>query len=305
MPDPALRKVGNAVKPTGVAIWRLAHGDQTCLARGPADTGPVALIPGSIDEMLANNEDGLQAALIARNLGPVPRGARLLAPLEGQEIWAAGVTFPRSRDARREESRGASIYDMVYSADRPELFVKALPGRCQGPSDPVAVRTDSTWDVPEPELVVIAAATGQIVAYALGNDVSSRSIEGENPLYLPQAKVYRHSCAIGPCLVPLSQAPPFDEMVINLTIHRGEVVVVEGTARLSDIRRRPENLVEWLFRAQEFPLGVALMTGTSLAPGPEFTLRHGDVVEISVPGLGTLRNAVESTGIKGFGATGL
>ncbi|MFZ0168799.1 MAG: fumarylacetoacetate hydrolase family protein [Candidatus Dormiibacterota bacterium] len=260
------------------------------------DTGPVALISGSVSEMLATGEDGFQAAVTARTLGPVPRGARILAPLDLQEIWAAGVTFRRSRDARREESREASVYDLVYSAERPELFMKALPGRCQGPAEPIAVRVDSTWDVPEPEIVVVATAKGRIVAYTLGNDVSSRSIEGENPLYLPQAKIYHHSCAIGPCLVPLSEAPALNEMEIHLAVHRDGIVVVEGTAKLSNIRRRPEDLVAWLFRAQEFPLGVALMTGTSLAPGPDFTLRRGDVVEISASGLGTLRNIVETTG---------
>lgn len=281
---------------SGIGIWRLAHRDQTYLARGPVDIGPVSIIPGSVSEMLATGEDGLQAAVTAKSVGPVPRGARILPPLDQQEIWAAGVTFSRSRDARREESREASIYDLVYSAERPELFMKALPGRCQGPAERIAVRADSTWDVPEPEIVVVATAKGRIVAYTLGNDVSSRSIEGENPLYLPQAKIYHHSCAIGPCLVPLSEAPALNEIEIHLTVRRDGIVVVEGTAKLSEIRRRPEDLVAWLFRAQEFPLGVALMTGTSLAPGPEFTLRADDVVEISATGLGTLHNIVETTG---------
>jgi 2-dehydro-3-deoxy-D-arabinonate dehydratase len=203
------------------------------------------------------------------------------------------VTFRRSLEARMEEAETAEpdIYDRVYEAERPELFFKAAPGRSRGPGEPVGIRADSGWNVPEPELAVVADCRGKIVAYIIGNDLSSRSIEGENPLYLPQAKVYLGSCALGPALVPVDQAPALEDLQIRLVVIRDGGEAFAGTVRLIDMRRA--ELVEWLFRAQEFPAGVVLLTGTSIVPPSDFTLRAGDLVTITVPGLGQLSNPVE------------
>jgi 2-dehydro-3-deoxy-D-arabinonate dehydratase len=203
------------------------------------------------------------------------------------------VTFRRSLEARMEEAEAAEpdIYDRVYEAERPELFFKAAPGRSRGPGEPVGIRADSGWNVPEPELAVVADCRGKIVAYIIGNDLSSRSIEGENPLYLPQAKVYLGSCALGPALVPVDQAPALEDLQIRLVVIRDGGEAFAGTVRLIDMRRA--ELVEWLFRAQEFPAGVVLLTGTSIVPPSDFTLRAGDLVTITVPGLGQLSNPVE------------
>ncbi len=203
------------------------------------------------------------------------------------------MTFRRSLEARMEEAEAAEpdIYDRVYEAERPELFFKAAPGRSRGPGEPVGIRADSGWNVPEPELAVVADCRGKIVAYIIGNDLSSRSIEGENPLYLPQAKVYLGSCALGPALVPVDQAPALEDLQIRLVVIRDGGEAFAGTVRLIDMRRA--ELVEWLFRAQEFPAGVVLLTGTSIVPPSDFTLRAGDLVTITVPGLGQLSNPVE------------
>src|SRR3954447_16959200 len=197
-----------------MALWRVQTAQGPRLARGPVDSGPVELVSGSLDALLAAGSLDVPAE------GPVPAGSVVLAPVEGQEVWAAGVTYQASRSARNEESGGHDFYDLVYDAERPELFFKAAPGRVRGPGAPIGVRADSGWDVPEPELALVLSAAGEIVGYTIGNDVSSRSIEGENPLYLPQAKVYRGSCALGPCIVPVAEAPPADGMEISLTIAR-------------------------------------------------------------------------------------
>jgi 2-dehydro-3-deoxy-D-arabinonate dehydratase len=208
-------------------------------------------------------------------------------------VWAAGVTFARSRDARLEESSGLDAYDKVYLAERPELFLKALPGAARGPGEPIGVRADSSWDVPEPELAVVADRRGRIVAYSIGNDVSSRSIEGENPLYLPQAKIYRGSCALGPCLVPVAEAPAPAAMEISLTIRRDGAELYRDACSVGDMKRTLPELVDWLWRGQELPLGAVLLSGTSIVPPPELTLRPGDQVAIAISGLGELRNPVE------------
>jgi 2-dehydro-3-deoxy-D-arabinonate dehydratase len=275
------------------ALWRVRTDVGVRLARGPVEAGPTQLLAGfGVGEVLAE-AGGVARALEAEAAGPVPDDAGLVAPLDEQEVWAAGVTYLRSRDARMEESDTPDHYDRVYVADRPELFVKATPGRIRGPGERVCIRGDSTWDVPEPELTVIADASGEIVAYTIGNDVSSRSIEGENPLYLPQAKVYRGSGAVGPALVPVAAAPSLDGMEVRLEIRRRGPVVYEDTVRVADLRRSPEELVGWLFRCQEFPRGVALMTGTGLVPDPDFSLEAADEVTITITGLGSLSNVVE------------
>jgi 2-dehydro-3-deoxy-D-arabinonate dehydratase len=278
------------------ALWRLHTRVGVRLARGTVQGGPAELLPPhlTIDRLLADPKDGLKAALTDRADGPLPPGSVMLAPVDGQEIWAAGVTFQRSRTARKEESGGqGDFYDRVYHAERPELFLKAVPGKARGPGMPIGIRSDSAWNVPEPELAVVADTDGRIVAYTIGNDVSSRSIEGENPLYLPQAKVYRGSCALGPCLVPAEEAPPLEELEIALTISRHDATFYHDAVPVSAMRRRPEELVDWLFRAQDFQCGVVLLCGTSIVPGSDFTLQAGDRVSITITGLGELVNPVE------------
>jgi 2-dehydro-3-deoxy-D-arabinonate dehydratase len=270
-----------------MALWRVSTAEGVRLARGALEGGPVELVDATVDSLLA------AGSLDAPAAGPLPAGTQVLAPVEGQEVWAAGVTFATSRSARNEESGGNDLYDRVYDAERPELFFKAAPGRVRGPGQPIGVRADSGWDVPEPELALVVSAAGEILGYTIGNDVSSRSIEGENPLYLPQAKVFRGSCALGPALVPAAEAPPLEEMEISLTIARGGEHVFSGETQLALLRRTPRELVDWLFRAQEFPLGAVLLTGTSIIPAPEFTLRPGDEVRIAITGLGELVNIVE------------
>jgi 2-dehydro-3-deoxy-D-arabinonate dehydratase len=282
---------------SGMALWRVRTRAGVRLARGPVGTGPEELLPAglTVDGLLAGPPGALDAALAGPGDGPLPAGTVAVVPVGGQEIWAAGVTFWRSREARMEEAEAAEpdVYDRVYEAERPELFLKAAPGRSRGPGEPVGIRADSGWDVPEPEVAVVADRRGEIVAYTVGNDLSSRAIEGENPLYLPQAKVYRGSCALGPALVPVAEAPAFDDLEIRMVVLRDGDEAFAGTVALGGMRRRPAELVDWLFRAQEFPAGAVLLTGTAIVPPSDFTLRPGDLVTITVPGLGTLGNPVE------------
>ena len=221
--------------------------------------------------------------------------SQLLAPIsDGQEVWAAGVTYLRSRDARMEESAesgGATFYDKVYVAERPELFFKALPHRVAAHEEEVYIRRDSTWDVPEPELTLFINSKGEIQGYTIGNDMSSRSIEGENPLYLPQAKVYDRSAALGPCLlVPAEPLPPSTQ--IRMVILRGGESVYSGEVAISQIKRKLPELAHWLYRDMEFGQGCFLMTGTCLVPGHQFTLAEGDRVTITIDGIGSLNNTV-------------
>ncbi len=219
----------------------------------------------------------------------------LLAPIENQEVWAAGVTYYRSRDARMEESReagGGSFYDRVYTAERPELFFKATASRVVGPGQPVRIRRDANWSVPEPEWTLLINPRGQIIGCTIGNDMSSRDIEGENPLYLPQAKVYQGSCALGPSIL-LTPEPLPASTRIDLGVERGGDVVFSGSTSLAELRRTPASLVEYLFRENLFPNGVFLMTGTGIVPADDFTLLHGDVVRIRIEGLGELANPVQ------------
>jgi 2-dehydro-3-deoxy-D-arabinonate dehydratase len=215
-------------------------------------------------------------------------------PIQSQEIWAAGVTYTRSRDARMEESKdagGGSFYDMVYDAVRPELFFKATPYRCVGTGDKVRIRKDSTWNVPEPELTLVINNTGNIIGYTIGNDMSSRSIEGENPLYLPQAKSYDGSAAIGPC-VYLSDTPISPETKINMQIIRGGTTMYADEIEISKMKRGHVELVEFLFRECTFPFGCLLMTGTCLVPPNDFTLQSSDVIVIRIDHIGELKNTV-------------
>jgi 2-dehydro-3-deoxy-D-arabinonate dehydratase len=217
----------------------------------------------------------------------------LVAPITtNQEVWAAGVTYESSKLARMAESaEGGDFYAKVYVAERPELFFKATPGRTVGPNGAVRIRADSRWNVPEPELAVLIAANGQILGYTIGNDMSSRDIEGANPLYLPQAKVYRGSCALGPWVVPAHSLDPHN-LRIALTIYRAEQVVFNGETSTSRMRRTVDDLVHWLFRENDYPHGVILLTGTGIIPPDDFSLQLGDEVVIEIEGIGTLRNRV-------------
>ncbi|MGJ8698151.1 MAG: fumarylacetoacetate hydrolase family protein [Verrucomicrobiaceae bacterium] len=219
----------------------------------------------------------------------------VLAPVPGDtEIWAAGVTYLRSKSARMEESEKAGgdvFYDLVYDAERPELFFKSMGYRAVGPGGVIRVREDSSWDVPEPELTLAINAAGEIFGFTIGNDVSSRSIEGENPLYLPQAKVYRGSCAVGPCLT-IGREALAEGAEIRLEIERGGEQVFLGTTDVGQLKRSVEELVEYLYRELDFPKGALLMTGTGVVPGTDFTLTVGDVVRIGIEGLGELENVV-------------
>lgn len=216
----------------------------------------------------------------------------LLVPLDRQEVWACGVTYRRSRDAREEESKRIGVYDKVYEADRPEIFFKATPHRVVGDRDTIAVRADSNWTVPEPEVTVLLTSTLDIVGYAVGNDVSSRDIEAENPLYLPQAKIYLGCCAIGPSI---TLAPYFEaELIagIEMTIRRAGKVVFRGETDTSQMKRSVTELIEYLGRDNTFPNGVFLMTGTGIVPPDYFSLQTGDLIEISIDRIGRLTNRV-------------
>ena len=219
--------------------------------------------------------------------GPYP------APIDGlTEIWAAGVTYQRSEEARVEESGTPDIYTRVYTAERPELFFKATARRVAGPGEPIVVRADSSWDVPEPELALVINARAEIVGYTVANDVSSRSIEGDNPLYLPQAKIYARSCALGPGVTPASDVPDPYALSIRMRILRNEQAGWTGQTSTRELKRRLDDLVEYLFREDTFPDGVILCTGTGLVPDSPFTLEAGDTVEIEIDQLGMLANPV-------------
>jgi 2-dehydro-3-deoxy-D-arabinonate dehydratase len=218
----------------------------------------------------------------------------LLPPIGSQEVWAAGVTYFRSRDARMEESKsagGGDFYDRVYSATRPELFFKAMPHKVVGPGGKVAIREDAKWSVPEPELALFISPGGKIAGYTVGNDMSSRDIEGENPLYLPQAKVYDRSCALGPCLL-VSDHPLPASTEIAIEIRRDGNTAFNGATTLKEMKRKPEELVHYLYRNNSYPGGCFLLTGTGVVPPDSFTLHLGDEIRITIAPIGTLINVV-------------
>ena len=251
------------------------------------------------DAPLTSKED--LPEYLDRRVGELPSASApsdqdLLPPIENQEVWAAGVTYFRSRTARMEESKvatGGHFYDLVYTADRPELFFKAAAWRVVGPGRPVRIRRDARWNVPEPELALLISPKGRIVGYTAGNDMSSRDIEGENPLYLPQAKVYDGACALGPAVL-VQAAPPKPATAVRLEIRRDGKTAFAGSTTLSEIKRDLASLVEFLYRETSFPDGCVLLTGTGIVPPDDFTLRGGDEVHISIDGIGTLQNTVES-----------
>jgi 2-dehydro-3-deoxy-D-arabinonate dehydratase len=253
------------------------------------------LATGSFDEIFVQEKpaDWLQSAFSEGSKCTEPE--LLLAPIDSQEVWAAGVTYLRSRDARKEESRdtgGGQFYDRVYDAERPEIFFKATKHRVVAPSKPMRLRSDALWNVPEPELTLAINRFGSIFGYTIGNDLSSRDIEGENPLYLPQAKVWSDCCALGPGLVVRDQLP--NRTRISLSIKRSGAEAFRGETSLDQMKRTLDELAAWLWRDNCFPAGTYLMTGTGTVPPNDFTLNAGDVIEISIEGLGTLTNSIAS-----------
>lgn len=244
------------------------------------------------DDALFSKLDLLAQSAAFDNTPLSPAG--WLKPANKQEIWASGVTYFNSKLARQEESAaagGGDFYARVYAAERPELFFKATASRCAGPGEHVRIRRDSDWDVPEPELTLFITSNGKIAAYTIGNDMSSRSIEGENPLYLPQAKTYDGCAALGPCLY-VSEKPMQPDTEIRLVIERNGSSVFEGKTNIGQMKRQFDELVSWLFREMTFPEGCFLMTGTGIIPPREFTLRSGDEVRVTIEPIGTLVNTV-------------
>ena len=217
----------------------------------------------------------------------------LLPPIDTQEVWAAGVTYKRSQTARMEESEAAaSCYDRVYQSDRPEIFFKATPHRVRGTGQELRIREDAKWNVPEPELALVLSPNLKIVGYTIGNDMSSRDIEGDNPLYLPQAKMYDQCCGLGPWITLTSAMPPAAEIEIDLKIRRGEETAFDQATSVSQMARTFGDLVSWLGRDNSFPTGAFLLTGTGIVPDSDFTLAPGDCVDINISGIGTLSNTI-------------
>lgn len=240
-------------------------------------------------------EDPIQAAESLEQEPPFPISAdiQFLPPIDAQEVWAAGVTYKRSQTARMEESEAAaSCYDQVYEADRPELFFKATPHRVAGHLQPLRIRQDATWNVPEPEITLVLSPAMKIVGLTVGNDMSSRDIEGENPLYLPQAKCYRQCAGLGPWITLFRELPPAEAIGVHLRIERQGEVVFTGETGATEMARTFEDLVQWLARDNEFPTGAFLMTGTGIVPTSEFTLNPDDMIHITIDGIGTLSNPV-------------
>jgi 2-dehydro-3-deoxy-D-arabinonate dehydratase len=245
------------------------------------------------DEIFQSREPRQRVAQAWEDAARCAAPTDLLAPIQSQEVWAAGVTYLRSRDARMEESKnagGETFYDRVYVAERPEIFFKATPHRVVAPGGSMRLRSDSKWNVPEPELTLAISAHGEIFGYTVGNDLSSRDIEGENPLYLPQAKVWGQCCALGPGLVVRPELPA--DTAIRMSIERSGEVVYNGETSLSQMKRSPEQLRDWLLRDNAFPAGAYLMTGTGMVPPDSFTLHGSDAIRISIEGLGSLLNTI-------------
>lgn len=270
--------------------------------------GAIGLVEGDAVAVLAASEEYPTLAQLLESQDPAAvvrsltgKGARyqslasttLVAPIDHQEVWAAGVTYRRSQRARMEESQGAAVfYDRVYVAQRPELFFKATPNRVAGPGQAVRIRQDARWNVPEPELALVVNSRLELVGFTVGNDMSSRDIEAENPLYLPQAKVYDGCCGLGPWITLAAAMPKPEDIRIDLTVQRGDKVPFEGSTSVDQMARTFADLIGWLARDNSFPWGVVLLTGTGIVPGDDFTLAAGDVVRISITGIGTLGNPV-------------
>jgi 2-dehydro-3-deoxy-D-arabinonate dehydratase len=280
-------------------LFRIDPGDgRPTLAVGESAEAPIRLLPAEVtlDRLLGGTAESFVATFPeGMGVGPVPRRYIVLPPIESQEVWGSGVTYLRSRDARAEESKlDADVYERVYDAERPELFFKSAGWRARGPGQPIGVRADSAWNAPEPELALILASDMAIVGLTIGNDVSSRSIEGDNPLYLPQAKIYDGSCALGPSILVTDAIPP--AIGIHMEIVRDGALSFSAEASTSQMRRSFDELGSYLGRALAFPHGAVLLTGTGIVPPSSFTLRAGDVVRIRMEGLGILENPVVEVG---------
>jgi 2-dehydro-3-deoxy-D-arabinonate dehydratase len=255
----------------------------------------------SWDQLLVREDLASHLARTLPSQKPLDAGSfaeiekQILAPIGSQEVWASGVTYYRSRNARMEEAKtagGGDFYERVYVAERPELFMKATPNRVVGHGGKVAIRQDATWSVPEPELTLLATPAGKIAGYTIGNDMSSRDIEGENPLYLPQAKVYDRSCALGPGILIAGDDPIPTSTEITMQILRNGKTVFSGSTALTELKRTFSTLLEYLYRDNTFPNGCFLLTGTGIVPPDEFTLEHQDEIRITITGIGTLINTV-------------
>jgi 2-dehydro-3-deoxy-D-arabinonate dehydratase len=280
-----------------LAKVRLADGG---LATAVVETDGFRLLPpddvyNSLSAILDSPNPAVAVAgLLTTSPGLLPTGSvTLLPPIDRQEVWAAGVTYRRSQVARMEESQGAAVfYDQVYLADRPELFFKATPHRVSGPGEAVRIRRDASWNVPEPELALVLNSRLELVGFTIGNDMSSRDIEGANPLYLPQAKVYDACCGLGPWITLASSMPAPEQIEIELSVERNGEIAFRGTTAVSQMARTFSDLIGWLGRDNSFPAGVFLLTGTGIVPGDDFTLAVGDLVRITISGIGTLANPV-------------
>jgi len=266
--------------------------------QGLADLLKVAYVMGMTMDEVATKAVASSQEVVTEDLSKlVPAskarasGMRLDRPLDPPEVWAVGVTYKSSEMERRRESKTPDIYARVYGAERPEIFFKATPERCSGPGGPIGIRTDSTWNVPEPELAFVLYK-GEIVGYTIGNDMSSRSIEGENPLYLPQAKVFRHCCAIGPCVVSAQSIGNPHNLAMECRILRNGEQVFRGSASTSQMARKCDDLADWLQRHNPVPDLTVVLTGTAIIPPESFTLKEGDVVQITIEKIGTLENTV-------------
>jgi 2-dehydro-3-deoxy-D-arabinonate dehydratase len=274
---------------TGLVRLRTATGSRWVVRDADGDRS----LDVGLAQLLAMSVSEARAVIDAAVFVAIDDSA-VLAPIDEQEVWAAGVTYERSRDGRVVESTDGTVYDRVYVADRPELFFKAPASRVVAAGDPVGIRADSSWNAPEGELGLVVNSAGELFGYVVGNDMSSRSIEGANPLYLPQAKVYDRSCALGPAIVPAWLVEgPFD---ITLTISRDDAVVFAGATSTAAMARTPQELIGWLTAALEFPAGAVLLTGTGIVPDDDFTLAAGDIVTIDIAGVGTLVNPVVVVG---------
>ena len=274
----------------------LTTDNQVRIGLAKSDDVLINLSTAGIESITALLESGDAAKRLAGlgELTEVPLAdVTLLSPIEVQEIWAAGVTYLRSKDARMEESDfSATTYDRVYDAPRPELFFKSLPEKVVACGEPVGIRTDAQWSVPEPELVLMMNSHGDIAGYAVGIDMSSRDIEGENLLYLPQAKVYHRSCAVGPWVRVGATEAEARECDISMQIGRDGKTVFEGSVSVNQIKRSFDELRDFMFQSQVFPFGCALLTGTGLVPDDDFTLEEGDTIRIEISGIGSLHNPV-------------
>lgn len=283
-------KLAKVRMPDGGRTVAVVHADSV----QPLDMTQLSNCHSLADILHADDPQGLARFLLRPDTPPIPmEQIGFLAPIDQQEVWAAGVTYKRSQVARMEESEsGASHYDKVYDADRPELFMKATASRVSGPGEPLRVRSDSQWSVPEPEFTLALNPTGQIVGYTVGNDMSARDIEGENPLYLPQAKVYRQCAGLGPCIQLAEDKLELKDVQIELSIVRDNQEAFKGLTDLGQLHRTPEDLAKWLYTESEFPHGCFLMTGTGIVPEDNFTLEDGDQVAITISGIGTLENPI-------------